>query len=109
PALAHLLREIGGGRGEDAGVDRDGARRAEPADLAVDEDAQELHLELERQLADLVEEQRAAVGGLEQADAVGRGIREGAFRVAEQLALEEVLGDRAAVDGDERLRAALAL
>ena len=42
---------------------------ADAADLARLERAQELRLQLERQLADLVEEHRAAVGGLEGADA----------------------------------------
>jgi hypothetical protein len=40
---------------------------ADPADDAVLERAQELGLHLERQLADLVEEHRAAGGGLEDA------------------------------------------
>ena len=45
-------------------------------------DAQELHLQVERQLADLVEEERAAVGLLEEAAAVGRGVGEGALACA---------------------------
>ena len=44
----------------------------------------------ERHVADLVEEQRAAVGVAEGAGAVGRGAGERAPRVAEQLALEQV-------------------
>ncbi len=65
--------------------------------------AQELRLELERQLADLVEEHGAAVGGLEGADALAIRAREGAAHVPEELALDEVRRDRAAVDDDERL------
>jgi hypothetical protein len=56
-----------------------------------------------RQVADLVEHQRAAVGGL---DLAGRGLGgagEGALLVAEELAFQQVLGDGGAVDGDEAL------
>ena len=44
---------------------------ADAADLAALEHAEELRLELERELAELVEEQGAAVGRLEGAGAVG--------------------------------------
>ena len=56
-----------------------------------------------RHVADLVEEQRAALRGLEQAAAVGDRAGERALLVAEQLGLEQALGDRAAVDRHERL------
>ncbi len=79
---------------------------ADAADLALLEDPQQLDLHAGRDVADLVEQQRAAVGRLEQADPVLRSARERAARVAEELALEERLGDRAAVDGDERPRGA---
>jgi hypothetical protein len=45
-------------------------------------------------LADLVEEERAAVGLLEAADAAAVGAGEGALLVAEELGLEERLRDR---------------
>ena len=48
-------------------------------------------------VADFVEEQRAAVGLLEAADALLVGAREGALLVAEQLGLEQVLLQRRAV------------
>ena len=67
------------------------------------EHAQQLGLQRRVHLADLVEEERAAVGGLEAADARARGAGEGALLVAEELALEQVLGDRGAVDDDEGL------
>ena len=56
----------------------------------------------ERHLADLVEEERAAVGQLERALRVARRAGERAALVAEQLALEQRLGEGGAVDGDER-------
>src|SRR5262245_7322526 len=78
-------------------------------DLAILQGAQQLDLRVEWQLAHLVEEQRAAVGLLELADALVDGARERAPLMAEQNALDQVLGDGAAVDGDEGLCLALAL
>ena len=46
---------------------------------------------------------RAAVGVLELAHPIGRGVGERALDVAEQLALEDVLAQRGAVQGHERL------
>ena len=65
--------------------------------------AQQLALHRQRQLADLVEKERAAAGGLEEALAVLAGAGEGALAVAEELRLEQRLGNRAAVDRDEGL------
>ena len=57
----------------------------------------------ERQLADLVEDQRAAVGLREEAGAARGGAGERALDVAEQLGVGEVGGQRGAVEADERL------
>jgi hypothetical protein len=64
-------------------------------------------LKRERHLADLVEEQRPAVGRREQALAVLGGVGEGALDVAEQLVLEQALRDGGAVDHHERALVAL--
>ncbi len=56
-----------------------------------------------RQVADLVEEQRAAVGVFDLPLRLLRRAGERAALVAEQLALEQVLGDRRAVERDELL------
>ena len=53
-------------------------------------------------LADFVEEQRAAVGALEQADAIAVGAREAAADVAEQLGFEQRLRNPDAVDRHQR-------
>src|SRR6185503_18389386 len=60
-------------------------------------------LQRRRQLADLVEEQGAAVGLFEGSGVRAIGAGEGALLVAEQLAGHERRRERAAVDGDERL------
>ena len=57
----------------------------------------------QRQLADLVEEERAAVRPLERRRRAPRSAPVNApLLVAEQLGLDERLGDGGAVDGDER-------
>src|SRR5262249_43553473 len=74
---------------------------ADRLDLALLQDAQELVLDLGRDVADLVEEEGAAVGFAEEA-APGPGrAGEGAALVAEELALEERRRQRRAVEGDE--------
>ena len=78
---------IGGGDQPDVGLDR--LRGADPLELPLLQDAQQLHLELERQLADLVEEERSAVGQLEAAAASPVGAGEGTLLVAEELALDQ--------------------
>ena len=61
---------------------------------------QELDLELGRGAVDLVQEDAAGVRGLEPAGAVLDGAGERALDVAEQLALQEALGQGPAVDAD---------
>ena len=80
-----------------------GRRLAERADFAGLEEAEELRLEVEAELADFVEEQRAAAGGADDAGVVAVGAGEGAAAVAEELALEHVARHGGAVEGDERL------
>ena len=81
-----------------------GSRLADAADLARSRATRSsFGCSVERQLADLVEEERAAVGALERARRVAIGAGERAAHVAEQLALEQARRDRAAVDDDERL------
>jgi hypothetical protein len=63
--------------------------------------AQQLGLQRQRQLADLVQEDGAAVGQLEPAGAFTMAAGEGAAFVAEQFALEQRLGNGGAVDLDE--------
>ncbi len=70
------------------------------------EGAEQFHLGVERQLADLVQEQGRAVGILEAADMAVEGAGERALFVAEQHRFDEIFGDRAAIDGVELLLAA---
>ena len=56
----------------------------------------------QRELADLVEQERAAVGLAEQAGARAHRAGEGAARVAEELRLGELRRERGAVEAHER-------
>jgi hypothetical protein len=75
---------------------------ADALELATLEATQQLLLELERQLAELIQEQGAAVCFLERTDARRAGAGERAALVPEQIALDQVVRDRAAVDDHER-------
>src|SRR6266403_2095495 len=101
----HLGLEVLVGGGEDADVDLERAVAAHPFELALLEHAQDLRLRLERHVADLVEEERAAVGDLELPLARHDRTREGALLVAEELALDQLARERSAVHLDERPRA----
>jgi hypothetical protein len=65
------------------------------------QEPQELDLRGRGKLADFVEKQRPEVRFFHEAGFVAVRARERAFAVAEQLALEERVLDRAAVQGDE--------
>jgi hypothetical protein len=69
-------------------------------------EAQELALQIERQVADLVEKERAALGALDLAGGLPIGAGEGAALVAEELGLEQGRRDGGAVDRHEALLAA---
>ena len=99
--LVDLVLEVAVRRGDDARVERDLLVRANGADLALLERAQQLRLHVDRELADLVEEERAARRLDEETGALRLRVGEGAARVAEELALEERMRDGRAVDRDE--------
>src|SRR5512132_33628 len=100
-ALRGLGPEVTVRRRDDPRVERLPLARAEPADLPRLDGAQQLRLQIERELAELVDEERAAARELEQAGASRRRAGERAADVAEELALDEVGGDGPAVDDDE--------
>ena len=102
----HLPHEVLVGGGDDAHVAVDGLVAADPLEGLLLQHAQQLGLQTQVHLTDLVEEDGAAAGLLEAADALLVGAGEGAFLVAEEFRLEEVLGDVGAVDLDEGLLAA---
>jgi hypothetical protein len=96
--------QVAVGRRDDAHVYLDGARAADAANLALLQRAQKLRLHRHVQLAYLVEEERPAVGYLEEPLLLGVRAGERALLVAEEFGFEQVLVDGGAVDGLEHLR-----
>ena len=78
-----------------------GGAAADRRVFALLEHAKEPRLRLHRHVADLVEEERAALGLLEAAGRAGIGAGEGALLMTEQLGFDEVARNRGHVDGDE--------
>src|SRR5690606_35942553 len=101
-ALLDLAAQVAVRRGDDPHVDLARLLLADALERAFLDHAQELALKLERDLADLVEEEGASVRKLEAADAVAQRAGERALHVAEELALEEIARDRGAVHADQR-------
>ena len=108
-ALLRQAAQVAVGGGDDPGVDQDGFVGADTLDLVRLQHPQQLDLAGQRQFADLVEENRAGVGAFELALAVVGGAGEGALLVTEQFRLQQVVGDRAAIDRDERAVGAAAV
>src|SRR5439155_17571771 len=106
--LLDQASEVAVRRGDQADVDLDRPGATDTLELLLLEDPEELRLEVERDLADLVEEERAAMGHLEAADLLRDGPGERAPLVTEELTLEEPRRDGRAVDLDEGSLAAAA-
>ena len=103
PMLGDFLLEIPIRGGDHAHVDADVVRSAHALEALFLEESQQLGLKPGSHLADLVEEDRAAVGHFEKALLLQTRVGERAALVAEQLALEQLLGKRRARDVHERL------
>ena len=101
--LGDFAQGIAIGGADDADIDRFGLCRSDSLDHPGLDEPQQLDLKLDLHFTNLVEEQRAAIGGLGSADPVLDCSGEGAFDMAEQFALEQVLRNRAAIDRDESL------
>ena len=84
-------------------------RASQPLELALLEDAQELALEVDGDLADFIQEQGAPLGLFEAARAVLQGPGEGPPHVAEQFGLQQALGQRMAIHRHARARAQISL
>ncbi len=100
-AVAHALLQVLVGGGDDAHMCLDGLVAAHAVEMPVRQHTQQARLQVERHVADFIEKERAALGLLEAAAPLGLCAREGAALVAEQLGLQQVLGDGGGVDGHE--------
>src|SRR5690606_19762978 len=93
--------EIAVGRGHHSTVDRELDVAADRTNGPLLQDPQQLDLGGRIELADLVQEQRAALGDVEHAPPIAGGSGERPLDVTEQLGLHQLLGDRPAVDRHE--------
>ncbi len=100
-APRHHLFQVGVRRRDDPDVHGYGPVLPEALERPFLQNAQQLHLRGQRDVAHLVEEDRAAGRLLEPAFPLLDRAGEGAPLVAEQLRLEQRLGEGGAVDGDE--------
>src|SRR5262249_56837343 len=107
-AVLDELDHVAVGGRDQPEIDLDRPLGPDRVDFAGLQRAQQLDLRFERQLADLVEKQRAAIGLLEFADALVARTGAGALFMPEQTPFTEIGGDGAAVDGDEWSPPALA-
>src|SRR5664280_2243035 len=90
------------GGGDDPDIDLEGAVAPDSLELTLLQDAQELGLEVGWNFADLVEQDRSAVGQFKPAFALGKRAGEGALFMAEKLAFDQVFGNGGAIDSYER-------
>jgi hypothetical protein len=97
-----FLTEVAVGGRHDPDVDAARDVLTHPPQFPFLDRPQQLGLGARRQLADLVEQQRAGVRLLEDARPLGDGARERAAGVPEQLGLDEIVGQRGAVERAER-------
>ena len=108
-ALAHPLLEVLVGGGDHAHVRAQRLVAADAVELSVGQHAQQARLQVGRHVADLVQEQRAALGLLEAAASQLLRAGERAALVAEQLGLEQIARNRRGVQRDEGLAGARAV
>ena len=83
------MLQVAVGRRNDANVDATGMVLADTVDLARLQRSQDLRLQLERNLADLVQEQCAPICRLELAWAIRIGSSERTLAMPEQFCLDE--------------------
>ena len=93
------------GRRDHPHIGLDGLAAPDPVELALLQHPQQLDLHRQRHIADFVEEEGAPLGQFEAAAPGGNGTGEGPLLVTEQLALEQLRRNGAAVDGHEGARA----
>src|SRR5579872_542294 len=97
-------RNVGGG--DDADVDVYGAGFPKTFEFALLQNTEELRLQVQRHLADFVQQDGAAMSEFEFARPVRHCSSEGSLAVTEKLALQQRFRDCGAVDRDEGLAAA---
>ena len=88
-------------RGDDSSVNFDAALGADAADFSFLQSSEKLGLYRRSNLADLVQENRAAAGDLEEARLVSDRAGKCASHMAEQFRFEQRFSERSAIDAHE--------
>ena len=99
-----LRLEIAIGGRDDTHIDPDYAIAAQRLQLALLQDPKQLGLQRQRQLADLIQQQGAAIRHHEVATVIMGRAREGATPMPEQRAFDQVRRQGGAVDAHQRTR-----
>jgi hypothetical protein len=99
--LRHFFRQNAVAGRDDPDIHATRRHIAHAPNFTLLQDAQELDLEDRRNLADLVEEKRPGVRGLKDPTLIMHRAREGTAHVAKQLAVEQAVHQRSAIDRDE--------
>src|SRR5208337_5683294 len=100
--FSHPGGEVPVRRGQDPYVDLPGGRAAQPLELLFLQEAEQFCLERQREFADFIQKDSTAIGVFNPARLRSDRSREGPFFGTEEVRLEEVLGQRCAVDFYER-------
>src|SRR4030095_1327582 len=93
-----FVHEIHISSGDYTNIHVHGARAAQAFELLLLQDAQELRLQLQWDIAHFIEKKRAAMGQLEAANALRYSAGKSAFLMAKELALKQSGGNRRAID-----------
>src|SRR5262245_7607416 len=101
-ASTDLRLQIAVGGGDDAHVETPNRVVADAFDFMLLQCPQEPGLQIQRELADLVEKERASVGDLEFSGTARDRAREGAPDVSEQLRLDERRRQCRGIESDQR-------
>src|SRR5690606_4037117 len=100
-AIGHTFLQIGIGGGENADVDGNFLTPANALDPLVLQEAKQLHLKQERNLANFIKEKGTSLSTFDTTLALGMSAGEGAFLMPEEFTLDQRLRDRGAINGDE--------
>ena len=97
-----LVQQIRLGRGDDPQIHANALIGAQSLKLLLLQHPQQFHLLGQGHAFDFIEKQRAAIGVFKLADTFTRGAGERAALMAEQFRLEQLLGNRRAIERHER-------
>ena len=101
--ILNRLIQVLVGRGDDADIDRTRRIAADTRDFSCLNHTQQGRLHIERHIADLIEEDRTAVGQFELTRAsLFCSAGERASLVTKEFAFDQIVRDRGTIDGDER-------